>query len=308
MCASCGKRFNRPSSLKIHEHSHTGAKPFPCPFPNCGRSFSVSSNMRRHYRNHSQQKHLPPTQAEGTQEQRQSPKDLRIIPQISVQHAKGDEKSERINPSSPAILIKHSHSPLPSIKHPELHHPQTPYGHAASAPMTPPYTNDGSELDQESYRRSDSTSASRIDGDIDGRSTTAATPTSANVAPGTSPWESYSFSGHAVFGDHGSGAAEHSTGYGYNGFQEYGASAPSPILSALPSYPAVQSGHEQYAYAPNHPSTPLPGQVPLDPAFVNMLDPSITRHDSYASSPHAPSPASMLTPSLSNAPLKHKVT
>ena len=26
VCAHCGKRFNRPSSLKIHEHSHTGAK------------------------------------------------------------------------------------------------------------------------------------------------------------------------------------------------------------------------------------------------------------------------------------------
>ncbi|KAH8107335.1 hypothetical protein DFH11DRAFT_1517728, partial [Phellopilus nigrolimitatus] len=51
-CPQCGKRFNRPSSLKIHLNTHTGAKPFACPYPGCGRSFNVSSNMRRHYRNH----------------------------------------------------------------------------------------------------------------------------------------------------------------------------------------------------------------------------------------------------------------
>ncbi|KLO08905.1 hypothetical protein SCHPADRAFT_834753, partial [Schizopora paradoxa] len=51
-CVKCGKKFNRPSSLKIHLNTHTGAKPFECPFPGCGRTFNVSSNMRRHYRNH----------------------------------------------------------------------------------------------------------------------------------------------------------------------------------------------------------------------------------------------------------------
>ncbi|KAK0462364.1 uncharacterized protein EV420DRAFT_1183411 [Desarmillaria tabescens] len=52
VCKLCGKCFNRPSSLKIHENTHTGAKPFPCPFPGCGRQFNVNSNMRRHYRSH----------------------------------------------------------------------------------------------------------------------------------------------------------------------------------------------------------------------------------------------------------------
>ncbi|KAK0444662.1 uncharacterized protein EV420DRAFT_1574244 [Desarmillaria tabescens] len=52
VCRTCHKRFNRPSSLRIHINTHTGATPFRCPFPGCGREFNVNSNMRRHYRNH----------------------------------------------------------------------------------------------------------------------------------------------------------------------------------------------------------------------------------------------------------------
>ncbi|EJD00689.1 uncharacterized protein FOMMEDRAFT_47023, partial [Fomitiporia mediterranea MF3/22] len=51
-CHMCGKMFNRPSSLKIHLTTHTGERPFPCPYPGCGRAFNVSSNMRRHFRTH----------------------------------------------------------------------------------------------------------------------------------------------------------------------------------------------------------------------------------------------------------------
>ncbi|TFK53286.1 hypothetical protein OE88DRAFT_1608428, partial [Heliocybe sulcata] len=51
-CSICHKKFNRPSSLRIHETTHTGAKPFKCDWPQCGRLFNVNSNMRRHYRNH----------------------------------------------------------------------------------------------------------------------------------------------------------------------------------------------------------------------------------------------------------------
>lgn len=52
VCPTCSKRFNRPSSLRIHVNTHTGATPFRCPWPSCGREFNVNSNMRRHYRNH----------------------------------------------------------------------------------------------------------------------------------------------------------------------------------------------------------------------------------------------------------------
>lgn len=50
ICATCNKAFSRPSSLRIHSHSHTGEKPFKCPHSGCGKAFSVRSNMKRHER------------------------------------------------------------------------------------------------------------------------------------------------------------------------------------------------------------------------------------------------------------------
>ena len=66
ICPTCFRRFNRPSSLRIHLNTHTGATckyplwvsflaillihvwfslAFECPWPNCGREFNVNSNI-----------------------------------------------------------------------------------------------------------------------------------------------------------------------------------------------------------------------------------------------------------------------
>lgn len=50
VCQTCNKAFSRPSSLRIHSHSHTGEKPFRCSHNGCGKAFSVRSNMKRHER------------------------------------------------------------------------------------------------------------------------------------------------------------------------------------------------------------------------------------------------------------------
>ncbi|KAL1992824.1 hypothetical protein VTN49DRAFT_3580 [Thermomyces lanuginosus] len=50
VCRTCNKAFSRPSSLRIHSHSHTGEKPFRCTHAGCGKAFSVRSNMKRHER------------------------------------------------------------------------------------------------------------------------------------------------------------------------------------------------------------------------------------------------------------------
>jgi hypothetical protein len=50
ICSTCNKAFSRPSSLRIHSHSHTGEKPFKCGHHGCGKAFSVRSNMKRHER------------------------------------------------------------------------------------------------------------------------------------------------------------------------------------------------------------------------------------------------------------------
>ncbi|KAK0152780.1 Zinc finger protein 239 [Merluccius polli] len=42
LCTECGKAFNSHSNLRIHQHVHTGARPYAC--PDCGKSFSQSTS------------------------------------------------------------------------------------------------------------------------------------------------------------------------------------------------------------------------------------------------------------------------
>lgn len=53
-CSYCGKAFNRPKKVEIHQRVHTGEKPFSC--STCGKMFSEAGNLRKHQRVHTGEK------------------------------------------------------------------------------------------------------------------------------------------------------------------------------------------------------------------------------------------------------------
>lgn len=54
VCSYCGKAFNRPKKVEIHQRIHTGEKPFSC--STCGKMFSEAGNLRKHHRVHTGEK------------------------------------------------------------------------------------------------------------------------------------------------------------------------------------------------------------------------------------------------------------
>ncbi|KYO27168.1 zinc finger protein with KRAB and SCAN domains 8 isoform X1 [Alligator mississippiensis] len=50
-CPTCGKLFECPAHLALHERVHTGEKPHACPL--CGRSFARPGNLAAHFKTHS---------------------------------------------------------------------------------------------------------------------------------------------------------------------------------------------------------------------------------------------------------------
>lgn len=54
VCSYCGKAFNRPKKVEIHQRIHTGERPFRC--STCGKTFSEAGNMKKHQRVHTGEK------------------------------------------------------------------------------------------------------------------------------------------------------------------------------------------------------------------------------------------------------------
>lgn len=53
-CSYCGKAFDRPKKVEIHQRIHTGEKPFGC--STCGKTFSEAGNLRKHQQVHTGEK------------------------------------------------------------------------------------------------------------------------------------------------------------------------------------------------------------------------------------------------------------
>ncbi|KAI0092687.1 hypothetical protein BDY19DRAFT_499212 [Irpex rosettiformis] len=108
-CPHCNKRFNRPSSLNIHVNTHTGAKPFICPYPGCQRRFNVNSNMRRHYRNHVSNNRRRDAVARLVEP---TPQNMPPTPPLSVSPT--DTPVSHFSGSLPSSASSDASTPLPS--------------------------------------------------------------------------------------------------------------------------------------------------------------------------------------------------
>ncbi|KAL5530866.1 hypothetical protein ACEPAF_7124 [Sanghuangporus sanghuang] len=165
-CPRCGKRFNRPSSLKIHLNTHTGAKPYVCPFQGCGRTFNVSSNMRRHFRNHARRPPPPPlpqnniypflpTQSSDHEELHGEWRHTQRDPDSQQQVLSLSLNANYDNVTVPGDLPDYStqfYPPSSDVRSSTTGREQQHSDN--SALITPPYTNEGDErdLDNESQR------------------------------------------------------------------------------------------------------------------------------------------------------------
>lgn len=63
-CTYCGKVFNRPKKVVIHQRIHTGEKPFKC--NTCGKFFAEAGNLRKHQKVHTGERPYSCTQCGQT--------------------------------------------------------------------------------------------------------------------------------------------------------------------------------------------------------------------------------------------------
>lgn len=57
-CLTCGERFSAKQALDQHERTHTGDKPYTCPYDGCTKSFKQKSALTMHIRTHTGEKPL----------------------------------------------------------------------------------------------------------------------------------------------------------------------------------------------------------------------------------------------------------
>ena len=52
VCPKCGKKYSTVTHMKVHFRSHTGEKPYICPYTGCAKEFTVGYSLRAHIRVH----------------------------------------------------------------------------------------------------------------------------------------------------------------------------------------------------------------------------------------------------------------
>lgn len=51
-CQTCGRAFQRQTTLTQHQITHTGERPYACPIAGCEKAFTTASNAKRHAKTH----------------------------------------------------------------------------------------------------------------------------------------------------------------------------------------------------------------------------------------------------------------
>ncbi|KAH9810022.1 hypothetical protein DFH28DRAFT_1085871 [Melampsora americana] len=51
-CQTCGRAFQRQTTLTQHQITHTGERPYACPIAGCDKAFTTASNAKRHAKTH----------------------------------------------------------------------------------------------------------------------------------------------------------------------------------------------------------------------------------------------------------------
>eukprot|EP00092_Neocalanus_flemingeri_P020639 GFUD01022364.1.p1 GENE.GFUD01022364.1~~GFUD01022364.1.p1 ORF type:complete len:281 (-),score=56.88 GFUD01022364.1:75-917(-) len=52
VCPKCGKKYSTVTHMKVHYRTHTGEKPYICPYKECAKQFTVGYSLRTHIRVH----------------------------------------------------------------------------------------------------------------------------------------------------------------------------------------------------------------------------------------------------------------